>query len=145
MSTRSRIGYYDYDTGCVKSVYCHFDGYVEGVGAVLEENYPTLEDAKAIVSLGGISSLGESLEYRDEDHENGTRDYHRWRGEPIEIATDYGLSDYGNSAFDCGEEFAYLFIGGRWMILAEWWKAWREVKEALAQFRGFEEMIEEEL
>ncbi len=42
MATRSRIGVM-LDDGSVKQVYCHFDGYVEGVGLTLIENYDSIE------------------------------------------------------------------------------------------------------
>jgi hypothetical protein len=32
MGTRSRIGLEDPETGTVRSIYCHWDGYPEGVG-----------------------------------------------------------------------------------------------------------------
>ena len=57
MATRSRIAYSDYD---VVSVYHHWDGYPEGLGKHLVENYPTLQDAIKLVDGGDISScMGE--------------------------------------------------------------------------------------
>lgn len=37
MSTRSRIGMIN-PYGSVSSIYCHFDGYPEGVGKTLHDN-----------------------------------------------------------------------------------------------------------
>ena len=51
MATRSRIAYSDYD---VVSVYHHWDGYPEGLGKHLVENYPTLQDAIKLVDGGDI-------------------------------------------------------------------------------------------
>ena len=56
MATRSRIGVM-LDDGSIKQVYCHFDGYVEGVGLTLIENYDTLEKAKTLISFGDMSYL----------------------------------------------------------------------------------------
>lgn len=132
MSTRSRIAYLD--EGIVKSVYCHFDGYLSGVGRTLVQNYRTLDKVKELISLGSISALGKSTEY-SEDLENGTKDYHRWRGEEIEIETDYGVQDFVQSGFDCGEDYIYLFVPfmdmGDWYYL-EYNGSWRKVADALA-------------
>lgn len=114
MSTRSRIGYFK--NGLIKSVYCHFDGYPEGVGYTLLDHYQDLRKVMSLVSLGSISCLGESVEFSG-DVPNGTRDYHRWRGDVIEIETDYGEHDYWNCAFDCGEDYAYLFKDGKWFYM----------------------------
>ena len=45
MSTRSRIGMINLD-GSVSSIYCHFDGYADGSGAIIsptEEDYYNLD------------------------------------------------------------------------------------------------------
>ena len=139
MSTRSRIGYLL--NGVVKSVYCHYDGYPEYNGQILEEFYKTFEDVKALVDLGDISSLGETTAFRDEDHENGTRDYFRWRGEPIKVMSDYGIQDYFNCGFDCGEDYLYLFLPsfdengddlpGTWEVAYWDWDWFRPLNEVL--------------
>ena len=60
MSTRSRIAIENQD-GTVISVYCHFDGYVKGVGKTLFENY-NRETTEQLVELGDLSQLNESTE-----------------------------------------------------------------------------------
>ena len=60
MSTRSRIAIENQD-GTVTSVYCHFDGYVKGVGKTLFENY-NRETTEQLVALGDLSQLNESTE-----------------------------------------------------------------------------------
>lgn len=60
MATRSRIGIKRPD-GTVKSIYCHFDGYPEGVGKVLLENYQSEEKITQLISLGDLSSLGAEI------------------------------------------------------------------------------------
>ena len=54
MGTRSRIGVMHGDV--VKSVYCHWDGYLEHNGAILQEHYNSAK-ANELVSLGDLSSL----------------------------------------------------------------------------------------
>lgn len=128
MSTRSRIGYFE--DGIVYSVYCHFDGYPEGVGATLFEHYNSMEKARDLVSLGNISSLGASLDY-SEDPSVGTRDYFRWRGEPIQIERDFGIDDYLNCGFDCGEDYLYLFLFGFWLVYSSDLNVWLPVDVVL--------------
>ena len=55
MGTRSRIGVMHGDK--VKSVYCHWDGYLAHNGAILQEHYDSAR-ANNLVALGDMSSLG---------------------------------------------------------------------------------------
>lgn len=61
MSTRSRIGMQNTD-GTISSIYCHFDGYLEGVGETLIEHWNDLNDIIELIANGDISSLGEDLD-----------------------------------------------------------------------------------
>lgn len=116
MSTRSRIGMIMED-GTVHSVYCHYDGYLAYNGEILNKYYNTPEKVKELISLGDISSLGKTTMFRDEnDGDECTRDYHRWRDEPINISVNSDVYDYEAHAYECGEEYAYLFDGKRWMV-----------------------------
>lgn len=54
MGTRSRIGVMHGDN--VKSVYCHWDGYLEHNGVMLQEHYDSAK-ANQLVALGDLSSL----------------------------------------------------------------------------------------
>lgn len=54
MGTRSRIGVMHGDK--VKSVYCHWDGYLAHNGAILQEHYDSAK-TNHLVSLGDMSSL----------------------------------------------------------------------------------------
>lgn len=56
MSTRSNIAIKEKD-GKVKVVYCHFDGYYDGVGKTLLEHYNSEKLARQIIETGDFSSL----------------------------------------------------------------------------------------
>lgn len=43
-----------------KSIYCHFDGYLDGVGQVLLDNYNSEKGIDSILELGDMSRLGET-------------------------------------------------------------------------------------
>ena len=57
MSTRCRIGI-DKGDGVIRSIYCHFDGYPKGVGAILRDHYRLVHKADKLIRLGDISTLG---------------------------------------------------------------------------------------
>ena len=44
-----------------KAIFCQFDGYLSQVGKILAEHYDTTEKVDALLSLGGIQSLGEQI------------------------------------------------------------------------------------
>ena len=61
MSTRSSITIKA--DGAYRSVYCHFDGYIEdGVGQMLLEHYNTEAKVLALLEVGDIRTLGPSIE-----------------------------------------------------------------------------------
>lgn len=98
MSTRSFIGIQNLD-GTVTGIYCHHDGYLEGVGATLKAHYTTVRQVLDLVALGSLSSLGEDLDY--------TQAYHRDRGEELSV-NDYPSADTIRFS-DGGYEYIYLF------------------------------------
>lgn len=58
MSTRSRIGMIN-PYGSVSSIYCHFDGYPEGVGKTLHDNWNDIDDIIELIANGDISPTEE--------------------------------------------------------------------------------------
>lgn len=60
MSTRSTISIKK-ENGLYDMVYCHFDGYPDGVGSKLEKYYNTPELVNELISNGDMSSLGTSI------------------------------------------------------------------------------------
>lgn len=69
MATRSVIGVMFGDV--CKSVYCHWDGYLEGVGATLLESYGRV-GASELIACGNISSLHATIpdtKFFDDDTE----------------------------------------------------------------------------
>lgn len=126
MSTRCRIGV-EQEDGTIKSIYCHFDGYLDHVGRLLQTKYNSLEKVNSLIELGDISSLGE--EY---DEEMSKKSWHRFekdgklteeenkrldhltvaykdRGEECPARVDANLREYQKRAGDCWEEYVYLY------------------------------------
>ena len=131
MGTRSRIGVMHGDV--CKSVYCHWDGYLEHNGRILQEHYGSDQSPKAnhLVALGDISSLGKEIgekhafsqfELRAEEvqaykelTENWTTFYGRDRGEEgVEFATDHTFAAFLNRVQGCGAEYYYILKDGVW-------------------------------
>ena len=108
MSTRSRIGVLN-ENGSIESVYCHSDGYPEGVGETLTTHYNSEEKCRSIISLGDLSFLGDDLTT------GNTAAYGRDRGE-----NDVGSKKSANEkkfvelASKTNGEYAYLFTAGHW-------------------------------
>lgn len=109
MSTRSVIGKLN-DDGKVRWIYCHHDGYPEGVGDTLIKCYNTPESIEALLDLGDLSSLCETLEscvaYGRDRGETGTEAQTLDKGELLnEIAWESYWAEY-----------AYIFEGGAWVV-----------------------------
>lgn len=60
MGTRSTIAL-EYADGTVEQVYCHWDGYLEHNGKLLQENYTDAFKLRELIDLGDLSSLGERI------------------------------------------------------------------------------------
>lgn len=121
MSTRSMIAT-TFGSG-YRAIYCHSDGYPEGVGATLLAHYNDAERASALVALGDISSLGPRLmpdagtEHSYDDPADGvTVAYGRDRGEIGAGASDVqDLAQLRGLAMDCGAEWLYVWDGTGWL------------------------------
>jgi hypothetical protein len=67
MATRSFIARYNPDTNDYTAIYCHWDGYPEGVGVTLRDHYTTDEKVKFLIDNGDISSLRDTVVETAED------------------------------------------------------------------------------
>ena len=106
MSTRSRIGYVS-AAGAVRSVYCHSDGYLEGVGATLDEDYRDMVKVVQLIDLGDLSML-------DGDLDNIAA-YIRDRGEKgCEATTSADLDAF--LKIDSGQEYSYIWRDNDWYV-----------------------------
>lgn len=117
MSTHCRIGVRDDQTGAIQSIYCHFDGYVHGVGNRLVRRYQDPGKIRRLLALGDISFLGESEEESGWDtyDTTKTRSY-RSRGEDnVRARTAKSLEGYRRQGRNCGAEYLYLWTNGVWV------------------------------
>ena len=127
MGTHSRIGVMHGDT--VKSVYCHWDGYLEHNGVILQKHYDSAR-ANNLVALGDISSLGKEIgekhpfsrfdtDMSDEAYEklygNMTTFYGRDRGEEgVDFKVAHTFASFLDQVEACGAEYYYILRDGVW-------------------------------
>ena len=57
MGTRSMIAIQNPHNKTVRAVYCHWDGYLEHNGAILQKHYSNSPKVNNLIALGDISSL----------------------------------------------------------------------------------------
>jgi len=60
MGTRSTIAL-EFADGTVEQVYCHWDGYLEHNGKILQEHYTDPFKLRELIDNGDISSLGKEI------------------------------------------------------------------------------------
>lgn len=121
MATRSTIGIKQGDK--VTAIYCHFDGYREGVGAVLQNHYQDVDKVQRLMNLGNISVLGQEIgAYQDFNNRTTHQEdwclaYGRDRGETGQEARVFdSVADWVTN-FNSGEEYYYLYTAGEgWEI-----------------------------
>ena len=119
-----------------RGVYCHWDGYPEGVGATLAEHYTDDEKIDRLVKLGSLSSLGSLVEpAAGQTHtfaspaDNTTVAYHRDRGEDMNLAEGCTLTEILALAKESWCEYAYIrdtAASGGWRVV----DLFAEAKEA---------------
>ncbi len=146
MSTRSYICSKQED-GTYKGVYCHHDGYLQYVGAILLDHYNNNAKIEELLKLGDLDVLAEKL-YPDinQSHTifNKQSDvcfaYGRDGGEKNREAIYFDLQDLKNSDMD----YVYLFENGKWQYLEpnKFNFEIKDVEEELCSFwkdNGFDE------
>jgi len=109
MATRSYIGKQNSD-GTIRAIYCHWDGYPNHVGRLLNDHYDEETKVDNLLNLGDLSSLNSTLEetvaYKHDREENNVD------ARLFESRQDFILFGNGMSA-----EFWYLFCNGEWETL----------------------------
>lgn len=115
MGTRSMIAIENPHSKAVKSIYCHWDGYLQHNGSLLEKHYSNSPKVNNLIALGDLSSLrpeiGEKHEFSRLDTTLPEEEYERLYGD---MCTYYTR--------DRGEDAPY--------------KHFSNVKEAVAYYDG---------
>ena len=98
-------------------VYCHFDGYLQGVGQTLLDYYSKIDKVKQLISHGAISALRENIcSIHPHNYQSPQKDtcifYHRDRGEGLIIYEAAKIGDMN----DYHEEYMYMFENDQWQV-----------------------------
>ena len=120
MSTRSDIIVHRAD-GKWARVYCHFDGYLEGVGETLFNHYSDQAKAEALVAPGDMSSLAERCDKpAGHSYKNPVRGYTVYYGRDRgETGVDGVIGDSLVAVWppaDTWTEFTYVWDAGKWYV-----------------------------
>jgi len=103
MGTRSRVAVMHGDV--CKSVYCHYDGYLEYTGEILYKNWDSVA-ANALIARGDNSGVKETLDemnfYSDRGEENVS-----WR-----VA--HNFEEFLDQVYGSGCEYYYVLQNGVW-------------------------------
>ena len=120
MGTHSRIGKL-LPTGKVKSIYCHYDGYVQGgVGEDLLTHYQDETKIDALLDLGNLSGIGKEIGEKQDFYDfpnqnpNWCLSYVRDRGEKNQEARLDASEDEYLKDGDCS--YIYLYKNGEWFF-----------------------------
>ena len=134
MATRSLIGKLNSDN-TVSYIYCHFDGYPEHNGVILQEHYDTPFKVDHLLALGDLSVLGETIGEKQDFNNYSTRNnkwclsYGRDRGESGNEARTCSYVDYTKEYM---EEYIYLFTPEQgWEVREHGNNYWADLSKAL--------------
>ena len=133
MATRSTIAI-ELPNGKIKSVYCHWDGYLSYNGKILQEHYTDAKKVAKLISKGAISSLAPEIGRKHDfntSKEGWTKFYARDRGEDVQIDTFKNFDEY-NCKMD-RQEYDYLFTKhGNWRVRSWRTESWELLAEQIA-------------
>ena len=106
MSTSCRIAI-KLPNGSYRSVYCHFDGYEDRVGKILNQNYATEDAANWLINLGDLRLLShKTIEFF-------LKDNHRQIGPTLSRSpTELSILAFEEDCVD----YLYVFEDGIWEV-----------------------------
>ena len=151
MATRSIITLKTKDN-VFKTVYCHWDGYPEGVGQTLLDHYNEYSKIEELINNGDMSSLREEIKPSLKTHhvitdwktgkKTFTLNEHSFETPHEQVTIFYGR-DRGDENIkarvnkkypkdiDMWQEFEYLYRDGKWFFKEVDHKRFRNLEKAL--------------
>ena len=103
MGTRSRVGIM-HGTTC-KSVYCHYDGYLDYTGRILLSKYDSTL-ANALIARGDNSGVKETLEGMNFYSDRGEED--------VSWQVAHSFDEFLEQVNNCHGEYYYVMKDGVW-------------------------------
>ena len=129
MGTRSYIFTETQNNNFVGS-YCHWDGYPEGVGSILLENYIDQDKVDELCNLAGFSSLQETTE------ETATARY-----DDIPSAVANSVKDACNYGADFGADYIYIHKDNEWWFYETGSKTRRHLETYLSMKKNLNDLL----
>ena len=105
MGTRSRVGVM-HGNVC-KSVYCHYDGYLDYTGEILQKHYDSTL-ANALVARGDNSGVKETLEEMNFYSDRGETD--------VSWQVAHTFEEFLEQVEGCCGEYYYVMRDGVWYV-----------------------------
>ena len=103
MGTRSRVAVMHGDV--CKSVYCHYDGYLDYTGKILQEHYDSTR-ANLLVALGDNSGVKETVEEMNFYKDRGEED--------VSWQVAHTFEEFLEQVENCCGEYYYVMRDGVW-------------------------------
>ena len=133
MSTRSTIAMVT-KRGDIDAIFCHWDGYPEYVGKILDTRYVTEKRVAKLMDMGDLESLGKTLakcRFHRRDfgcaEEDTRKETHKSLSEAVAaMDAELGLREY-----------LYLFADMRWMVRALDGDGFYRLLDALAVLKPY--------
>lgn len=146
MATRSTIAM-EYPNGTVAQIYCHFDGYLDNNGSILNNHYRNPAKIAQLIDLGDLSSLGAEIGRKrpfDCPHSYGTPKWEefqeQWRDQCLAYGRDRGETDTKAREFATvkdfednaqWEQYNYAFRNGEWFVSDDDGRSWAKLARVL--------------
>ena len=105
MGTRSRVAVMHGDV--CKSVYCHYDGYLEYTGQILNDFYGSVE-ANELISRGDNSGVKKTIAEMNFYSDRGEED--------VEWQVAHTFEEFLEQVENCGGEYYYVMKDGVWYV-----------------------------
>lgn len=127
MATRSGIAISH--NGLIKAIYCHWDGYLENNGRILNQYYQDTDKINKLVALGDLSSLGAEIGEKNtvSTYKGQCEFFGRDRGEDGTEFKTFETRDQFVSGID-GAYF-YLYEDDSWLVSTG--AVWKSLKDQL--------------
>lgn len=103
----------------VKTIFCHFDGYLRHNEAILLKHYNNQELAETVVSLGDLLTLGETMGCAPEhySHDFINKYSEAFERDTTEENTDARIySTYEAAMVHSPQEYNYYWDGEKWFV-----------------------------
>ena len=106
MGTRSRVAVMHGDV--CKSVYCHYDGYLDYTGEILYKNYDSTA-ANDLIARGDNSGVKETIAEM-----NFYADRGGYEGQKVDWQVAHTFEEFLDQVHNCAAEYYYVMRDGVW-------------------------------